>query len=77
LKVTGDIDLGVPNTWFEYELEGVMSKGMCRDQMNIPEDIRQFNSPRNPYARSELWKSQEQLKLEKEMEDPNWKLPKE
>lgn len=21
IKVTGDLDLGVPNTWFEYELE--------------------------------------------------------
>jgi hypothetical protein len=29
--------------------------------MSLPEDIREFPSPRNPYARKELWKSQEDL----------------
>lgn len=48
---------------------------IARDQMNIPEDIRPFNTPRNPFARSELYKSQEQIALEKRMLDPNWKLP--
>ena len=43
--------------------------------MNIPEDIRPFNTKRNPHCRKELWKSQEQLQLEKEMLDPEWKLP--
>jgi len=28
------------------------------DQMNIPEDIRPFDTGRNPHARAELWKSQ-------------------
>jgi hypothetical protein len=43
--------------------------------MNLPEDIRRFPTARNPYCRSELWKSQEQLQLEKEMEDPEYKIP--
>ena len=75
IKVTGDIDLGVPNTWFEYELEWSTEQVIATDQMNIQEDIRPFATKKNPFARSELWKSQEQLALEKEMLDPAWKLP--
>ena len=48
---------------------------IATDQMNIPEDIRPFNTPRHPNARKQLWKSQEQLQLEKDMENPDWKLP--
>lgn len=58
LKVTGDMDLGVPNTYFEYELEWSSEALMGVDQMNIPESIRPFATPRNPYSRRELWKSQ-------------------
>lgn len=29
--------------------------------MNLPEDIRAFPTERNPYSRTELWKSQEDL----------------
>lgn len=43
--------------------------------MNIPEDVRPFGTRKNPYARKELWKSQEQLQLEKEMLDPEWAVP--
>jgi hypothetical protein len=31
---------------------------IAQDQMNIPEDIRPFGTPRNPHSRKELWKSQ-------------------
>lgn len=75
LKVTGDMDLGIPNTWFEYEQELSTELVIAADQFNIPEDIRPFNTPKNPNARKELWKSQEQLQIEKQMEDPEWKLP--
>ena len=75
IKVTGDLDLGVPNTWFEYELEWSTEMVIAVDQMNIPEDIRPFATKKNPFARKELWKSQEQLQLEKEMLDPEWTLP--
>ncbi len=29
--------------------------------MSLPEDMRAFGTERNPYARKELWKSQEDL----------------
>ena len=63
IKVTGDLDLGVPNTWFEYEQELSTEMVIAQDQMNLPEDIRPFNTPRNPHARAELWKSQSQIQL--------------
>ena len=31
------------------------------DHMNIPEDIRPYDTGRNPHCTSELWKSQDQL----------------
>lgn len=45
---------------------------MLEDQFNIPEDIRPFDTGRNPYARKELWKSQDQLNEELQMRNPNW-----
>lgn len=48
---------------------------IAHDQMNIPEDIRPFDTGRNPHCTEALWKSQEQLAEEKEMRDPQWKLP--
>jgi len=45
------------------------------DQANIPEDIRPFDTGRNPHSRNELWKSQEQLQQELDMRSPDWKLP--
>lgn len=74
IKVTTDLDLGVPCTWFEYELELSTSALIILDQMNIPEDIRRFPTARNPHCRTEMWKSQEQLEMEHEMEDPNYKI---
>lgn len=59
--MTGDLDLGVPNTWFEYEIEWSTEINVSNDQMNIPEDIRPFDTGRNPNCRGELWKSQEKL----------------
>ena len=41
-------------------------------QMNLPEDIRSFPTERNPYARKELWKSQEDLEKQNQMLDENW-----
>ena len=75
IKPTGDLDLGVPNTWFEYEMELSNEMNIAEDQMPIPEDIRPFGTPRNPFARNYLWKSQEQIDREKTMEDPNFVIP--
>lgn len=69
------MDLGVPNTWFEYEQEWSTEMVIATDQMNIPEDIRPFNTPKNPHANKQLWKGQEKMQIEKEMENPDWKLP--
>jgi hypothetical protein len=67
IKVTGELDLGVPNTWFEYEQEctivcsAVGTGDVCavEDQMNLPEDIRPFPSPKHPNCSAELWRSQD------------------
>lgn len=75
LKVTNDLDLVVPNTYYEYQKEWSTEVVISWTQMNIPEDIRPYDTGRNPHCRAELWKSQEQLQLEKEMLDPEWKLP--
>lgn len=40
--------------------------------MTIPEDIREYPSPKNPYSSKELWKPQEKLEEEAEMYDENW-----
>ena len=45
------------------------------DQMNIPEEIRPFDTGRNPHATAGLWKSQDKLVEEKAMRDPEWRLP--
>ena len=52
------MDLGVPNTWFEYEQEWSTDMVITTDQMNIPEDIRPFATPKNPFANKQLWKPQ-------------------
>ena len=75
IKVTGDIDLGVPNTWFEYMQELSSEMNIAWDQSNIPEDARRFDTGRNPHATTGLWKSQEKLAEEKSMRDTEWRLP--
>ena len=45
---------------------------MQEDQMNIPEDIRPFDTGRNAHCRKELWKSQDQLEEEVQMRKPEW-----
>ena len=45
---------------------------VLEDQMSLPEDMRPYPTPRNPHARSELWRSQDKLAEDVEMQDPNW-----
>lgn len=40
--------------------------------MNLPEDIRPYATPKNPFARKELWKSQDQLHEEIKMRKVDW-----
>ena len=67
-----DFDLGVPSTWFEYENEWWGEQTMQEDQISIPESIRPYPVMRNPYARTELWKSQEDLQELINMSDEKW-----
>ena len=45
---------------------------MLEDQFNLPEDAREFPSPRHPNARAELYQSQEKMQELEDMEDPEW-----
>lgn len=72
IRVHPDYDLGVPYTFFEYEMDSRLHYLMTDDQMYIPEDERPFPSVKNPHAHSYIWKSQENLIEEDEMRDPNW-----
>ena len=76
IRVHPDYDLGVPYTWFEYEMDSRIHYLMTEDQMFIPEDVRPFPSPKNPNCNSYIWRPQEDLIEEDEMRDPNW-FPKE
>lgn len=67
-----DFDLSAPGTWFEYECEWGGDMNMIEDQFNLPEDLREFPSPRHPNARTELWRSQDKLQELQDMEDPEW-----
>jgi len=40
--------------------------------MNVPESLRPYPVMRNPYARTELWKSQEDLQELINMSDETW-----
>jgi len=72
IRVHPDYDLGVPYTFFEYEMDSRMHHMMTDDQMYIPEDARPFPSEKNPHCSSELWRPQEDLKEEDQFRDPNW-----
>ena len=56
IRTHPDYDLGVPFTWFEYEMDSRIHMGMVEDQMFIPEDERHFPSDKNPYCSSEMWR---------------------
>lgn len=45
---------------------------MIEDQQTLPEDAREFPSPRHPNATTELYQSQEKLQMLENMRDPEW-----
>lgn len=67
-----DFDLGVPNTWFEYEEEMWNDQCFMEDQMTIPEGIRRFPTEKNPHCNKDLWKSQDALDEIEDMKRPDW-----
>jgi hypothetical protein len=72
IRTHPDYDLGVPYTFFEYEMDARIHYAMTEDQMFIPEDVRHFPSEKNPHCSSELWRPQEDLEEEDSFRDPNW-----
>lgn len=76
LRIMPDYDLGVPYSWFEYEMDNRLHHAMVEDQMFIPEAKRVFPSEKNPHCTTEKWRPQQDLREEDEMRDPNW-YPKE
>jgi len=72
IRVHPDYDLGVPYTWFEYEMDSRIHYLMSEDQIFIPEDERPYPSEKNPHCDGHLWKPQEDLLQDEEMRDPNW-----
>ncbi len=40
--------------------------------MTVPESIRQYPTPRNPFCRKELWKNQDDLQEMINMTEENW-----
>lgn len=61
IRIHPDYDLGVPYSWFEYELDSRLHYLMTDDQMYIPEDVRHFPTDKNPHSSSYLWRPQEDL----------------
>jgi len=72
IRIHPDYDLGVPYTFFEYEMDARLHNGMTEDQMYIPEDARPFPSPKNPHCSKDMYRPQVDLQDEDEMRDPNW-----
>lgn len=72
IRMHPDYDLGVPYSWFEYEMDNRIHHGMVEDQMFIPEDVRHFPSEKNPFCSTEKWRPQQELLEEDEMRDPEW-----
>ena len=72
IRIQPDYDLGVPYTWFEYEVDSRIHAGMVNDQIYIPEYEREFGTQKNPHCHTHTWRPQEDLKRDEEMRDPNW-----
>jgi hypothetical protein len=72
MRIHPDYDLGVPFSWFEYEMDGRMQNLMTEDQIYIPESERPYPAEKNPHCSGHYWRPQEDLLEEEEMRDPNW-----
>lgn len=67
-----DYELGVPASYFEYEIDNRLHTLMTFDQTFIPEDERPCPVPKNPHCSAEYWQPQADLEEQAAMEDPNW-----
>ena len=67
-----DYELGIPASYFEYEIDNRLHYLMCSDQQYIPEDVRIQKVEKNPNCSSEYWRPQVDLEQENEMKYPDW-----
>ena len=67
-----DYELGVPHSFFEYEIDNKLHYLMTVDQQFIPEDERPWGVEKNPNCSKEYWKPQVDLQEEQEMNSSDW-----
>jgi hypothetical protein len=67
-----DYELGVPASYFEYEIDNRLHYQMVSDQQFIPESERPCPVPKNPNCSSDIWQPQADLEEEHNMEDNDW-----
>lgn len=67
-----DYELGVPASYFEYEIDNKMHLLMTHDQSYIPEPERPCPVPKNPHCSKDYWRPQSDLERDQKMEDPDW-----
>ena len=73
-KYVNSQDLGVPDTWFEYDKNTRFIIRILSDQLVEPSDkFRTYPSPRHPNCRKEFWSPQKDLIKLEEMAKPDWK----
>ncbi|OMJ71374.1 hypothetical protein SteCoe_30436 [Stentor coeruleus] len=72
-KYVNNQDLGLPDTWFEYDKNTRFVLQIIQDQLeDLPDKLRPWPSIRNPNARRELWQSQEHMQYVHDMKQPDW-----
>lgn len=67
-----DYELGVPASYFEYEIDNRLHYQMCTDQQYIPENERPCPVPKEPNCSAEYWRPQGDLEADRHMEEPDW-----
>ncbi|CAG9333569.1 unnamed protein product [Blepharisma stoltei] len=73
-KYVNNQDLGVPDTWFEYDKNTRYLLQMVQDQLEeLPDSKRPWPSPKNPHCRSLFTNDQEKNAEMSEMAKPDWK----
>jgi hypothetical protein len=72
IRIHPDYDLGVPYTWFEYEMDNRIHYQITSDQQYIPEDERPYPIDKNPHAHKYIWRPQEDMENDDWMRDPDW-----
>ena len=75
-KYVNNQDLGLPDTWFEYDGNTRFMMSVIQDQLEeIPDKYRPWPTERNPHARKELWQSQEHMQELEDLDKEDWRAP--